>query len=101
MLLEHRSPIVPLTYAGIRLPRRWSHFITEPALDIFYERRLLLGVQALGVDDSLDPAAVPIAARIIVMGGNIQTCLTEWQTRIIKVHQIRPIFVDQVLTSEK
>jgi hypothetical protein len=58
----------------------------------------LIRRQLLAVDHCLQLPFMPLATRIVEVGRDIQTRLSERQPCVVKVQQVGPVFCDQILT---
>src|SRR5258708_6361457 len=102
MLLEYVAVVMPVTDACVRLPWSRPNATGDASFDVFDDSVSTRGRHVFRIEHDFRPdLAALLNARVVIVGGEIQTGLTQRQLRVVEIEQVRMIFVDEVLTAQK
>ena len=92
--------IMPPADARVRLPRIRADLVEHPTFHVFDDRPPLDALELLSEQHDIDiPAAFDRA--IVHVRRGLQAGLTERQTGIVEIHEVRPIIVDDLVLAEQ
>lgn len=99
MVLEQLAIVMPVAYAGVRLPGHGSQLIARATLDVLNDCCTALGRQHFRVEDGFEAAIVPTTAGVVVISRNVQSDLAERQIKVVEVDEVGAMLIDQILAA--
>ena len=100
MAFKESAAIVPISNAGIGLPRERENLITLSTLHVEDDGVALLVIEIFGSEHGFIGAVIPLDAGVVVIGSNIESNLgidlVERQDRIIEVNHVGLVGGDEI-----